>query len=336
MDQTAFANLQPGDVILKGNSHSVQDQWLGMWESASLVGGSDPNTFWWEFRGCTSRLLSLVPGSLGVLVPDVCFAEFCRAFNTSHFPFIASKQSSWNSRGLLSSDPNIYQRKADRGRKLCSKHDIALFQEVHGNRAAAEVFLDGVDSHAGHFSSNRAMPNKGGLLTCVGFAFLAEITKKLQDQTSLSDLYDNPDVEDYIAGRVHFVTYSWNCGWKLRIINVHFDPDWRVEKQIQVLKHIRTRILNPLDGLTIVGGDWNFVTAENDKVDLLQPHVCYSLCTAGEFWNNNFEDLLEHFQPSLTRADTTDHPHPTAGRLDRIYSTHDRMSLTRCKHYVTL
>ena len=128
----------PGDVVL--DTSSCSDSGLTkLWHVAVLC-GSNLESFWWEVRGQVSRHLALI-NVAGNFEPDVSFEEFSRVFVPNRLHFVASSQATWNSNGLLTNSPLIYNKKAGHARRLIVRHDITLLQECHGTIASATVLL---------------------------------------------------------------------------------------------------------------------------------------------------------------------------------------------------
>ena len=321
----------PGTVLI--DSHGSGDLWATLWNKACLC-WEDPGLVWWEVDGCASAVTHCMHMDMSVHNFDL--EEFKVAFSSCFQPFVATSQSTWNSFGLLTSDPEIYGKKAKRAALLVNKHDISCIQETHGDSSSASVFYERVDDHSMHQSYDRISRNKGGLLTFVKSDLLRRISSLLRMENHWCFVQDNAVEDDVVPGRLHTVTFNWRDLFKLRVINLHIPPDWATERQIEFLKKVRRRILKKEEGLSVVLGDFNFGIDELDHVSVLDVLAVKPESMLAKFWNENFADLLEHYQENFTRADALDHVNPKASRIDRIYSTHDVLVLAaKYRHNVS-
>jgi len=244
-------------------------------------------------------------------------------------------QATWNSCGLLTSNINTYQRKSAKGAKLANRHDVGMFQEIHGDGSAAAIFYDLLDDHTIYTSFNRICHTQGGLMITLSCAFVRRISEQLNDKHHWAYVLDNSEKVELVPGRLLMVTLKWRGGFVLRILNLHIAPQWNVGRKIDLLQKLRNNILDPEAGLTIIGVDFNFGIEELDRASLLNVLRFQEAETCTRYWERHFGDLVEHFQENFTRADTLQHPNPTAARIDRIYSTHNRLTLAqRCVHRV--
>ena len=209
--------------------------------------------------------------------------SFQSAYINCTKPFVASSQATWNSFGLLSSNANVYQKKAERASALANRNDICGFQETHGDAAAAVVFASRLEDHVLDCSFNRVR-SKGGLVTTVKCALIRKISESLGNKSAWTCVIDKRVTEHVIPGRLHIVTFSWSDVWKVRVINLHVPPDWSVADQIIFLRKVRSRILNPAVGLTIVLGDFNFGIDEADHLNITNPVEFRAESAVAKFW----------------------------------------------------
>ena len=163
---------------------------------------------------------------------------------------------------------------------------------------------------------------------------LLKISTMLADNTDFESLIKYAEHAEFVEGRFSMTTFTWNCGWMLRIVNIHIPPILNADKQIRYLARLRMHCFGPASGLFVLGGDFNFITEECDHVDLLDGVVHGEINKVGEYWNDHFGNLVEHYQNMPTRADTLSHEHPTASRIDRLYSNHDKFILSGHEHFV--
>ena len=144
----------PGTVLY--DPSLSDDPWVDVWKQASSC-WEDPDKLWWVAFGCASKFIHDVADN--PTAPSFDLEEFKRAFMCTSYPFVASSQATWNTNGLLTSDPCIYQKKACRAAKLVNCHDVSCLQEVHGDAASLAIFYDRISDRVQCSSSNRVNKN---------------------------------------------------------------------------------------------------------------------------------------------------------------------------------
>jgi len=247
---------------------------------------------------------------------------------------VCSSQATWNTNGLLSLNPVVYGRKRPYAIKVANKHDISFFQECHGTDAEHRHFEDLLgDDFVSFFSFDPLFPSRGGLLTAVKIEFVRRICADRGDGSNFKEIIHGATPVVAIPGRLHHVDLCW-VGWKLRLINFHRPPDQSSGACIQFIDDIADLVVDPSLGLTILAGDLNLALQEGDRVSLMSPTTLFPQTSGAKHFNDKLGFLLEHFQSGFTRADPLTKEHPTASKIDVIFSTHSRAQMAMHRHCV--
>ena len=152
--------------------------------------------------------------------------------------------------------------------------------------------------------------------------------------TSTQIFIENAVHSQLVPGRLSAVTFTWSDNWKLRLINVHIPPGISFASQSFYVDCIRDLFFKESEGLVICGGDFNFGVEPGDFVRLNDPHYTPQISGIANYWRRTLGHVIEHFQPDFTRADRTSAADPTAARLDRLYSNHNKLFLQTHQHNV--
>ena len=108
---------------------------------------------------------------------------------------------------------------------------------------------------------------------------------------------------------------------QLQCTNVHVDPTVPIAERVGILRRLSASLADTYTCHCIVGGDFNFETGVEDRVDLRTGEAVGTAGTLGRTWNELFGQLTELYQPDPTRAPKLGGARHTAARIDRLYSS---------------
>jgi len=230
----------------------------------------------------------------------------------------------WNSQALFAADCSRHQAKSAYVHKLMAKADVGLFSEVHGTEESNSVW------HAPHGTTAwwSQGPTRGhaGLGIVVKNAFLAKFNPNPQfihlwrGRAALLRL-DGPEGSlDIVAAYFHTGSSDRLTEHDLHGLSpaerqhVHSYPASRRSLRCRIARGLRSQQV----ALTLLGGDFNYVTSPEERVSLTTAEATGRRDTCEE---RHFQQLLgQRFE--LVDMYQQDHTHASAtsrARLDRIY-----------------
>ena len=165
----------------------------------------------------------------------------------------AARFFTWNSRGLLSSNPERFKSKWALILNILPKVDIFLIQETHGSLEQATVAMAAIEHLFCWWFSPGPVERAGGLLTLVRRSGRAKVTGE--------------SFHEIVQGRCHAVELvikdsSSLTGGSLVIGNIHNDRlSLHEANAVSAFfeRHVRRSQRKGPRFLTCLGGDWNFL-----------------------------------------------------------------------------
>ena len=104
-------------------------------------------------------------------------------------------------------------------------------------------------------------------------------------------------------------------------INVHIEPGAHYNLKKHIAQQVASRCLDPEDGLSTVGGDWNFMASGENRYNIQQQFECVKKEPLAKLFDTLCAGLVEFEQPDPTRAQLDgDGVAAAVSRLDRVYS----------------
>lgn len=110
----------------------------------------------------------------------------------------------------------------------------------------------------------------------------------------------------------------------LRIINVHIVPSLSVEGKKAVIDAIIHLVADPDDMTCIIGEDFNFISEDNDMINLRTGTRYGKADSIGKYWNRKAVLLTEHYQDSMKQS------------IDHKYGDHLAHKFMRYQHWVSV
>jgi hypothetical protein len=226
----------------------------------------------------------------------------------------------WNSEGLMCNDVPQHTRKLNKLIHLCSSHDITIVSETHGTdgKAAAYAIPPGTTAFWSHRTGSSA-----GIGCLVKDSFLKTFNQP-------------PMWTIFCAGHLARLSLQGQQGM-LQIWCVYYpngDRPKDAEARQHLTKTIAQNCLPPGHSLSILAGDWNFVSASQDR-----------LCLSSNAWTGDRdsqeaesfrEALLRPFQFNELQQDSFTYFHPiSTSRIDRIYTNHHPSTQLDHNYYCT-
>lgn len=225
---------------------------------------------------------------------------------------------SWNSVGLfggLASNPRRWRAKRGMVEKLCSDHDIVLFQETRGKSADVLTLPSGFFWTGSFFRASDfdASSRAGGVVVGVRRAMGGAMTARTIEIS---------------RGRCIVVQLRDWCA-ALHIINVHLDPAMATGARINFLHSIRDFISNGVARPTFVGGDWICLVHDESRLDIERGERRDNSRVSAAF-DAMFGDMTECAQENYTFSRVFSvGENAVYSRLDRWYTNLDPQALGR-------
>ena len=217
---------------------------------------------------------------------------------------------SWNTEALMATSIRSQHRKGQQTCNLIAAHDFGTLSEVHGTPGKAEAYQlpPGTTAHWSHLSTSRAG---------IGLLVTNTFTKRfLPFQTG-----DWTELEPGRIGRLRLRGVEGNLDIYSIYLTTGESPTEDAAARARSLHILNHHLAPKSTTLSIISGDWNFVTKEHDR-------WCHSSRqwtggkdhTEAKNAHKNFLDpqgLFELQQENCTYFSTL-----STSRLDRIYTNH--------------
>ena len=230
-------------------------------------------------------------------------------------PFQGSLRGcTWNSQALFARNPLKHKAKTTQVLQLMQSHDLLALQETHSTVGYARVWEEGKDTVG--FWSHHQPSGVAGIALLVRPAFLAQFYP----------CHDRSWVE-ICQGRAAVLRLDGPTG-SLDIFTVYLHSGQRQNARMEIVRDIAAAMRPASQALSIMMGDWNFVT---DPTDRYQANTAtwtgaYDITEATNFVNlfSKQHQFVELTQPDFTHESGRNEARG-ASRLDRIYANHHLM-----------
>jgi len=211
----------------------------------------------------------------------------------------------WNAAGLFCDNPIKYSNKLRFVDLLLSRSTVCAVQETHDDGDAACCLLSQIHRREFKLFRSSMSAAAGGVLLAIRVSYV--------------DLFYH--VAEFViwAGRI-FAVALHHRDLTVAFITVHVHSMERSERgKIEMLQALLNFVNGHRSWHIFICGDFNFVTAQADRLDLQSGCCSGRICGAAHFWLDNFSHFDELYQGSHTRYPSLSSNEGSTARLDRIY-----------------
>ena len=181
----------------------------------------------------------------------------CPRTGPAAFPYMGDfSLTSWNAQALMATEPRRRKAKWGHCLHLLGRSDVMVLQETHSTRAnTARLILP----HSHRFWWSHGTQQTAGIAIGVATTLLNKFGQPTMGRPG--------EWTDIVAGRAAMLRLEGPQGaFDLIVVYLHTGKARKDRDRIRraIYPHLR----KPAEALTVIVGDWNFVTMKTDRMGL--------------------------------------------------------------------